>query len=56
MSKEITFTPALFKKLKSAYNKAVKENKDSFVFEGDEWLTSYAKYVIEYLTPKFKNK
>ena len=54
MSKEITFTATKFKKLKTIYNKAVKEQKESFTFEGDEWLTQYAKHVIEYLTPKFK--
>ena len=30
--------------------------KDIFIFDGNELLTSYAKYLIEYLTPMFKNK
>lgn len=33
---------------KSNYNNAVSEDRDVFIFEGKEVLTSYAKYVIEY--------
>ena len=35
-------------KFKSNYNNAVSEDRDVFIFEGKEVLTSYAKYVIEY--------
>ena len=35
-------------KFKRAYNKAVKESKDIFDFEGRKVLTKYAKYLIEY--------
>lgn len=51
----ITFTPALFRKLKHCYKKAVTEKKDMFVFDGREILTAYAKYLIEYLETKFKD-
>jgi len=37
------------KELLKAYREAVKENKESFMFHGHELLTSYAKYMIEYL-------
>ena len=35
--------------LKKAYNKAVKEGKDYFVYKGTELVASYAKYLLEYL-------
>lgn len=31
------------------YKKAVKEEKDQFTFKGMDILTSYAKYLIEYM-------
>lgn len=34
---------------KKAYQKALKEGKDQFVFEGQDVLTAYAKYVCEYM-------
>ena len=51
----INFDKQKLKELKSLYNKAVKESKDWFTYNGDEYLTTYAKYVIEYLEGKFKN-
>ena len=36
------------KKFKREYNKAVKQNKEQFQFEGFPVLVSYAKYLIEY--------
>lgn len=38
--------------LKIAYNKAVKDNKDTFIFNGREFVTKYAKYLIEYAEDK----
>jgi hypothetical protein len=35
--------------LEDAYNKAVEEGKTSFFIEDQEFLTDYAKYLIEYL-------
>jgi len=43
-------------KLKRAYNKAVKEGKESFMFEDAELVTSYAKYLIEYFESLLKRK
>lgn len=37
------------KSLKRKYNKAIKENKEIFIFQDKEVLVSYAKYLIEYL-------
>ena len=53
--KTISFDQQKLKEFKRLYNKAVKEGKDSFIFIGDEYLTTYAKYVIEYLTNQFKS-
>lgn len=35
--------------LGKAYNKALKENKEYFIYKGTEIVTSYAKYLLEYL-------
>jgi len=45
-----------FKQLQLLYNKAIKYGHSSFTFEDEEILTDYARYVIEWLTPKFINK
>ena len=44
-----------FISLKRLYKKAVEEKKNVFTFKGHQLLTSYAKYLIEYLENKFKN-
>lgn len=36
-------------RFRKAYNQAVKENKDSFTFDGNEFVTNYAKYLLQYL-------
>ena len=41
--------------LKRAYNKAIKDGKEMFMFKGSQVLTVYAKYLVEYLTTK-KNR
>jgi len=42
-----------FEKLKRDYAYAVAEGFESFIFMDREILCSYAKYMIEYLTPHF---
>lgn len=32
------------------YEDAVSKNAESFIFKGEQVLTAYAKYLIEYLT------
>jgi hypothetical protein len=44
-----------FTKLKKLYAYAVEHDKKEIRFQGQTILTVYAKYLIEYLTPKFKN-
>ena len=42
------------KELKKAYDKAVKENKETFEIECVLVLTAYAKYLIQYLEKTMK--
>lgn len=44
-----------FRVLKRAYNAAVKKGQSEFAFEGEMILSSYAKYLIEFLEDKFKH-
>jgi len=48
----IEFTPQKLKDLKEIYNEAVLRGIDHFCFEDNMLLTSYAKYLIEYLETK----
>lgn len=49
-----SFDRARLKRLKRAYAKALREDKDEFTFEGMDLVTSYAKYLIEYLEMTLK--
>lgn len=49
----VSFTYASFQTFKEVYRRAVEYHDNSFVYEDKEWLTDYAKYVIQYLQPKF---
>ena len=49
----VVFDMALYQSLVRAYNLAVKHGRDQFEFEGRVVLTSYAKYLIEYLNQFF---
>jgi hypothetical protein len=51
---EVVFTPEKLKRFKEAYQIAADKCVDIFVFDGNEYLTSYAKYLVEYLENKFK--
>lgn len=41
-------------RLRKAYKKATDAGFDSFVFDDNEYLTRYAKYLLEYLDMKLK--
>jgi hypothetical protein len=49
MPKKINFDLKKAKRLKRAYEEAVEVGAESFIFEGDEYLTSYAKYLLEFM-------
>lgn len=51
----INISFADFKQLKKLYKHAVYNKFDKFIFKDREVLTAYAKYMIEYLEPKFKD-
>ena len=42
--------------LKKRYDSAVLLGHESFMFEGGEYVTTYAKYVIEYLEGRLNDK
>lgn len=50
---DVTFTRDKLRKLILVYNKAMKEGKTEFTFEGNQYLVAYAKYLIEYLQTQF---
>lgn len=47
--KTINWTAEMLERLKKAYAHAVETNLESFEFDGNEFNTNYAKYLIEYL-------
>lgn len=49
----ITWTPDKLATLQRMYDHAVKNSVDQFEFEGHALLTSYAKYLIEFLKGRF---
>jgi phage anti-repressor protein len=51
---EINFNQKKFNELQQLYKIASDTGKDIFMFEGNELLTSYAKYLIEYLSKIFE--
>lgn len=50
----IAFDKPMRERLRKAYVKAVDENAEQFTFEGNEYVTNYAKYLLEYLDMKLK--
>ena len=38
-----------YKSFKKLYEKAVREKKEIFIFEGDKIVTAFGKYLIEYV-------
>lgn len=51
---QIYFTRQKYRELKKLYTTAVAEDQEQFDFEGHPLLTSYAKYLLEYLEIQFK--
>lgn len=54
MTTMIPFTAKKLDELIVAYDAAVAAGKTEFQFAGHTWLVAYAKYVIEFLSGKFK--
>lgn len=53
-SKSILWTAPMLARFKVARKKASDAHEESFNFDGDEFLVSYAGYLIEYLETKLK--
>ena len=49
----ITWNLPKLKRLKQAYAQAVEEEAEEFTFDGNVFVTGYAKYLIEYLELRF---
>jgi hypothetical protein len=52
--KTVSFSADDLNQFKKLYKQAIRDEKEIIIFRGDEYLTTYAKYLIEYLTTKFK--
>lgn len=50
--KMISWDRPMLERLKKAYDVARVTAKDTFMFEGNEFVIGYAKYLIEYLETK----
>lgn len=48
----IHWTKPMREQLRKAYNKAEKAKQDSFIFDDNEYVTRFAKYLLEYLDLK----
>ncbi len=48
----VNFNREKLVELKKMYETSVKNNVEVFIFEGNELLTDYAKYLIQYLETK----
>lgn len=51
--KMISWNKEMVKRLRKAYDTAVKDQKTEFIFDENQYLTTFAKYLLEYLEPKF---
>jgi len=45
-------TQEMIPELRKAYDKAVLEKKDTFIFKEHEFFTGYVKYLLEYADSK----
>lgn len=53
MTTEINWTRDMLSRFREAHAEAVRANQTEFVFDGNQFLTDYAKYLIEYLVGAF---
>ena len=54
--KEIPINLESYKRIKKAYNKAIKENKEVFLYDDSAMLVKYAYYLIGYMETILKIK
>lgn len=48
----ININSKFYRGLKKRYEEAVSKNEKRFMYEGNEYLTAYAKYLLEYCEMK----
>jgi hypothetical protein len=53
---KVTYTKESVERLREGYKEAVACGKNEFVFDGKEYVTDYAKYMLEYLEGVFSNE
>ena len=49
MTTKVHFDRPKMKRLQARYDRAVEKKEEWFVFDGEQYLTDYAKYLLEYL-------
>lgn len=52
----ISLNPDSIKRLRKLYGNAVMNEQETFLFDGQEMVTNYAKYVLEYYDSGVKAK
>jgi len=50
----VAWTLPMLKRFKVAYQEAAAAKADTFMFDGNEFVVGYAKYLIEYLETQTK--
>lgn len=53
---EINFTPGLARELRKAFDRAKGSGEDRFTWEGHEFVTDYAYYLLIYLSQQFNDE
>ena len=48
-TKKLQFNRRRVGELQAAYDQAVENNLETFIFQGEELLTAYAKYMLQFL-------
>ena len=54
--KTINWTKPMLKRFKKAYCKARSEKLEEFTFDGNDFVTDYARFLSEYLDTIIKDK
>lgn len=47
---KVNWTETKLNRFKESFSRAVKQEKEIFLFEGSEFVTGYARYLIAYLS------
>ena len=51
-TKKLQFNRRRVGELQAAYDQAVENNQEQFTFQGEELLTAYAKYMLQFLNSR----